>query len=349
MKLYKIPAENLVHIKTSSNHKGDAMSTYNFLAAAFFFLTALIGAGFASGREIVEFFVLRGKLELGGIFTAAACFYLISRQTVRKTKQFSAENIFALIEKSQPNVLARFLKLLLFLFLLAFSLLMLAALYAALCEITAAPLAVYILFSTFALAFSARKKIFIALTVLAAPFTITITLFCCTLSFYQHFFLLDGAYSLPPLIISCDSITAGALYALYNGALLMIALPPFIAEKNHNPCRGFLLGTILFAAMAALLLLIIACHLPEITTASLPMLAVCLAQPAASYALCCLSFLTAAASSLMTLFYNCRTFLPLPILLIFAAPFFSYPDLLSVLTPPLGICGAVIVFLVLRG
>ena len=69
------------------------------LSIAFVYIGLVIGAGFASGREIFEYFTLASRTDFTGIIFASLGFAAISYITMSLAKRYSAENFDGLLSR----------------------------------------------------------------------------------------------------------------------------------------------------------------------------------------------------------------------------------------------------------
>ncbi|MBQ3115141.1 MAG: hypothetical protein IJC06_03350 [Clostridia bacterium] len=76
--------------------------TQNFLKIAFVFAGTVIGAGFASGQEILQFFVKYGRFGVFGIFIAIAVFTLLSIVILCKIATTKSSNVSQYFDDGFP-------------------------------------------------------------------------------------------------------------------------------------------------------------------------------------------------------------------------------------------------------
>ena len=66
----------------------------NVLKVTFLYIGLVIGAGFASGREILEFFNLKNREDFTGIILAGAVFSFVVYIILIKAKQYGTDDYF---------------------------------------------------------------------------------------------------------------------------------------------------------------------------------------------------------------------------------------------------------------
>ena len=74
-------------------------SIVNIFAVSFGYAAAVIGAGFASGQEIVSFFVKYGRYSLFGILIACLIFFAFSYAVLCSCKEYNIHSYDELLTK----------------------------------------------------------------------------------------------------------------------------------------------------------------------------------------------------------------------------------------------------------
>lgn len=336
-----------------------------FLTACFFLLSTLVGAGFASGREIMEFFIAQEIYGILSIILAGGGFLFISRRTLNRAKLYRANDIFSLLGQSLGNKTARFAGLLLFCFLTGFAALMITAIKAAVCigMPAQADLMTGLIVIMTALVTLTGRSGFIRCTAFIAPALLFCLAVCASYSLYLHLFLWQDGISLIPTTAPPYSgcLSAGILYCFYNSASLITALIPLgAATDDYHSCqRGIAAGIFIFTIMAALLFITLLLHRPAAYEWPLPMLTVSASQFPLIFYLYALSFIIAAWSSFLSSFFNMGIYLQTAIglnqktaltALIITGFLFSrleFSQLLNILAPLLSVSGIIIGLLLL--
>lgn len=80
---------------------------FNILAAAFSYTAALVGAGFASGQEIISFFVRYGKAGFFGIIIAAVFFGVFAAVVLAKSIELHSDRYSEYLSHIMPPYLRR--------------------------------------------------------------------------------------------------------------------------------------------------------------------------------------------------------------------------------------------------
>jgi len=279
-------------------------------AAAFFFLTTVVGTGFASGRELWEFFLSQEGYGACGIAFSGVLFVIICRRTIALTKLYGAADLFALVRAIRGPRTAALVNFLLFVFLFGFLALMLTALKTALHAFwPARAFVLTCLLLLFAcLASLAGRRAFVRLTACAAPLLLLVIFGSSLYSLLWHLLLAGDVEKLLPTarppFFAC--LSAGFLYSFYNAAPLVAALVPFAAELDSPKAlrQGCTLGASLFVFLGVLVFSALLLHNPQLAASPLPMLAVSASQICGSLILYAACFLFAGWSSLLCSFFN---------------------------------------------
>lgn len=266
------------------------MAIKNITAAfriAFIFAGALIGAGFASGQELLQFFITYGSLGFGGIFCAGLFFSLLSWRLLTISRRFKLTSFSDLARLLCGRKTALFFEYAVFFFLFAVFAIMIAGAGSAAERLLALPARQCAIFFTFLVllastkGFSGVAKINAFLTPFLAAIILTVSL--SSLS-YHHFSLESirqaAAYSNQPAphwLLACIS------YAAYNMILASAILVP-LGGKTAVPSGKpvFICASLLGGAILAVLSFLIVCtllaHSPAILAEPFPMLTISCTQ-----------------------------------------------------------------------
>ena len=90
----------------------------NILKISFAYLAAIIGAGFASGSEIIHYFVKFGNISLIGIVLSAAGFGFFAFLTLYLCKQYEKSSFDGIIQAILPPILQKYIKAVISFFML---------------------------------------------------------------------------------------------------------------------------------------------------------------------------------------------------------------------------------------
>lgn len=86
--------------------------------AAGVYIATVIGAGFASGSEVVSYFVRYGRISILGIVLASMLFGLLATLILKRSNQWETENFYSYLHQIMPAPLAELYKKLAGLFML---------------------------------------------------------------------------------------------------------------------------------------------------------------------------------------------------------------------------------------
>lgn len=238
---------------------------------------AMIGAGFASGQELLQFFIAYGRFGLAGVAFAGALFAAVAWRLLAVSRRMQLQTHLELVYLLCGQRLGGLFNLAIAAFLFVLLVLMLAAANAA---ADGSPLpAGFAGFMLAALAVCAalRGSSGIAQVNFAAtPLLAAAIAFVCASSLSYHGWhpgLLEQAASLsaqpaPHWLLGCT------LYVAYNFALGATVLVPLgrSARKPAACAAGSILGGLLLAALSLLIALTLLVHTPHILSQQLPML-----------------------------------------------------------------------------
>ncbi len=98
----------------------------NGMKIAFVYIGLVIGAGFASGREILEYFNMRDKYSIFPLILAFLMFFMISYIILNKARKYKISDFGMFVDKVAGR-LGRFIKLIMYLFMFCGFFVMLSA------------------------------------------------------------------------------------------------------------------------------------------------------------------------------------------------------------------------------
>ena len=296
---------------------------------AFLFAGTMLGAGFASGQELLYFFIAYGSMGIYGIVTAGIFFSLLGYRLLKISNQFETTDYTLFIYKLCGKRFGFILNLLLGFFLFTILQLMLIA---------AGTICRNYFYLPFALGYTSLSLLILVLALfgvqgimkvnlIATPFLALIILIICFSSLHYHefsFSLFEHTVSLsnqpaPHWLLSC------LLYASYNLSISLPLLVPLGAKIKCNQTRllGSILGATLLMSLAICITFTILLHCPYILNAQIPMLDISCSQSLLHSFLYLIIFLLAIFTTSLSCLYGCasqlkkHTNLPYPLCLIF--------------------------------
>lgn len=278
---------------------------------AFTFAGTLIGAGFASGQELLQFFIAYGSFGFMGILFAGVLFarlgyLLLAVSRARRLESYAELTRFLCGEK-----IGGFLEAAIALFLFIVLVVMLAAAGNVFADLFAAP--VYlgrVLLAAAAVCAAAGgiggiAKINGFVTPLLAAVIVMVSL--SSLNYHRfspEIFYAAASFSAQPAphwLLSC------ALYVSYNLLLSAAVLVPLgkSARSAFALKAGSALGGLLIAVLSFFIVLTVLIHFPDILSAQIPMLLISCSQNALHASLYAAVFIIAMFTTTTVCLYGC--------------------------------------------
>ena len=236
-----------------------------FFAVCFCYIGALIGAGFASGKEIQLFFTQFGTVSLCSTAFAGFLFAFLAYATLRLCQRHKITNLYHFFTFCLGNVMGRCMYHLLRLFLF-FSITVMISAWDSLCQVffLDSPGTGGFLFTLFLYFFLLKPKAgMITGNVLFVPILIAMMLFLWQSSISPGILWnIIKTESIPSLSQWGNSFFWGILYVSYNFLSAGAILLPFAQEENETKSKtaaigggsaGAILGLLLFFGNLALL------------------------------------------------------------------------------------------------
>ncbi len=286
-------------------------TVFDILKVAATYAGTIIGAGFASGQELMQFFVVYGSLGLAGIIVAGCLFAWLGGHILELGNRLKATGYHQLLYYLCGPRVGLFLDIIIAIFLFSILTVMLAG-AGTMCRdnfelpynLGLAVMASIIILTT-CHGVKGIASVNIILTPLLAMTTIVVSLY----SLIYHGLNLDFS-----LIAAHETqrpaphwLLASLLYVSYNlvmGATVLAPLGACITGKKAR-MLGSIAGGITLAALASLVTMVIMVHYPSVLEYEIPMLYIASIQhPFNLIAYACM-FLTAMFTTASASLYGC--------------------------------------------
>lgn len=301
----------------------NAASTRAIFKIAFTFAGTLIGAGFASGQELLQFFITYGSFGFAGILFAGLLFAWLSYRLLSLSYRFQFRSYTELIRFLCGKKIGACFECAVFLFLFTVLVVMLAAAGSVAETLFSLPaLFGRGLLSLAVLGAAARGVHGIAkINFCATPFLVAVITLVSLSSLQHHdfsaeLFFAAAQYAQQPAphwLLSC------ALYVGYNLVLGIAVLVPLGRETPSAAGRkyGSLLGGMLLASLSFLIVGTLLIHSPALLAEPIPMLTVSCSQNDLHAFLYATAFILALFTTSSSCLYGCAaklsTTVPLPL------------------------------------
>jgi uncharacterized membrane protein YkvI len=230
----------------------------NFLIIAFVYVGTIMGAGFASGREIWQFFGVFGKVGYMGIGFVTVMFMIVGFMTSRIARLKNTNDIGKIVAPSDNRFFISFI-----------GWLMGAELLIALIYMSAAGGALFKQqFGLSSFAGGAVVVIFVAISVMGGldrvsnifrfivPVLMTIVIITCILVVFGRGFVVATETAFEPSPLAGSWPVAAILFLAFNalGVIPIIASAAKHAKSEKHAYSGSIIGGLLLGALALLLL-----------------------------------------------------------------------------------------------
>ena len=281
------------------------------LKIAFTFAGTLIGAGFASGQELLQFFITYGSFGFCGIFFAGLLFSFMSWRLLSISYQFQLHTYTDFIYFLFPPKIAFFFEHTITCFLFT----VLVIMFAASGDIAndlffVSPNYGYLILSIFII-LSALKG-FHSITKInsyVTPFLASVIILISLNSLFYHHFSFDmiknaALYSTQP---APSWLLACVLYVSYNLILSTAILVPLGSSiHNKNALKyGSFIGGITLMCLSFLIVSTLISHSPEILSLPIPMLNISCTQNQLHAFLYTFIFIIAMFTTSLSCLYGC--------------------------------------------
>ncbi len=240
----------------------------NDLTASGVYIAAVIGAGFASGSEIVYYFAKYGKISIFGVMISALLFGLSAWAVLNLSAKLGAESFGEFLVKIFPKSLAKVINISAVVFMFFVFAAMVAGSGETLCELVGTKksvgVAVILVLTVAVLMFDVRGLM--AANGVMSVFIILGVLGVC---FYLYNFREINVFS-----YKGEWAVSGTLYTGYN-ILTAGAVLPSMSRHVHSSKRvGIVSGVCIFVLLGALWGIISIYH-GKIPLGAIPMLTIC--------------------------------------------------------------------------
>lgn len=240
---------------------------YDF-AAAGVYIAAVIGAGFASGSEIVHYFAIYGRAGIFGIFVSALLFGGSASAVLNLSKRYGADNFGELVNKLFLKWTARVVNVCAVLFMFLVFTAMLAGCGEAVCQLTGIRKSVgvvIIIALTVLILFFDMRGLMTANGIMAVLIIVGTMGVCLYLYNFREIqvFAYKGKWAV-----------SGALYTGYNMLTAGAVLPSMRSYVQNSRRVGILSGGCIFVLLTALWG-IICIYNGKIQLGAIPMLTIC--------------------------------------------------------------------------
>ena len=269
----------------------------NVIFAAYCYIATIVGAGFASGQEILSFFVVYDKWGIFGIIFACTIFGIYATVIIEGCRILHAEDYNSLLEKIMSKSVMKFSQIITFIFMCAVYCAMVACMGETVmllwgCNPIWGRLAVsFVCLALLMAGNNASLRINGILGVIIVLGMISVTVYMLRFREHQTF--------LPQI----RAVVSGAGYSGYNllGAGVVAAgFSKSIKSRKEAISVGIISGTVLFVMMM-LVWALLSLYYKYISLGEIPMLTMALRQNGVVVAIYCimlaLSIITTAVSS----------------------------------------------------
>lgn len=237
-------------------------------AAAFSYAAALVGAGFASGQEIVSFFVKYGKMSIIGVAVSAAVFGIYGALAARAAMSVRAQSFSELTEHIMP---CRVQKIFAW-FTCLFSLMVVCVMAACMGELLYTLTGVKRIWGTalmslmcLVMLLSGVKGALKANAVMGAVIVVGVTAFGLYLLGYREH---------QAMAVKLEPVIAAAAYPGYNlitVGTVVVGVSGFLRSKNEARAFGAV-SAVMMGVMMAAVWAILSIYYGKIDLGALPML-----------------------------------------------------------------------------
>lgn len=271
----------------------------------------IIGAGFASGQELMQFFASYGRLGLAGVVLSGLLFAWLGHLIMAYSRRIHAQSYQDLIYHSCGSMLGVCLDALTTLLLFAILSIMLAGTGALFVESLGFPYLIGLIVLGLATGFTVQHgmKGLASISLLATPLLALSTLSVSLYSLLYHGIAFDSlpASQLLSLRPAPHWLMSALLYVSYNLTLGMTVLTPLASLVPSRQARiwGSMIGGLLLAMLAAVITLVLLLHDPDIVNTEVPLLYIASQQhPGNTIAFLCM-FFTAMYTTAAAALYGC--------------------------------------------
>ncbi|MCA1056646.1 hypothetical protein LCM10_16810 [Rossellomorea aquimaris] len=237
------------------------------------YVGTVIGAGFATGREIVEFFTRFGFIGFIAILFSGYLFITMGTRIMLKSHDLKAKSFEQFNEYLFGKVFSKFMNIMMMVMLIGVSAVMLSGAGAVFQEQLMLPKQLGVLLTIvlgFITMMIGMKGLF-AVNTFVVPLMILFNLFLMTHSISENGFM-DALLTIPPVDDGWKSVVAPFSYVAFNLAMAQAVLVPVASEvkdrkviKYGGYLGGFFLTVILISSHFTLVMI------PDVTLYEIPM------------------------------------------------------------------------------
>lgn len=232
------------------------------------YIAAIIGAGFASGSEIVHYFAVYGKIGIIGILISSTLFGLVAAAILKFSAERDCNSFGVFMEKIFPKPAAKLMNIIIILFMMCVFTAMVAGSGETVSELIAgkrmAGVIIILLITAVVLLFDIRGLM--AANGVMAIFIVAGVLGVC---FYLFNFREISAFS-----YSGEWLVSGTVYTGYNILTAAAVLPSMSRFTNNYKRVGIISAICIFVLLSALWGIISIYH-GKIPLGAIPMLTIC--------------------------------------------------------------------------
>ncbi|GAB6137161.1 YkvI family membrane protein [Halanaerobaculum tunisiense] len=245
------------------------MKLKRYFQVAVTYIGAIIGAGFASGQELLQFFIVYGASGLTGIIISGLLFILLGISMGLVGYHFQLEDYHNLFYKLGGRVIGLVADLFLTLFLLGSLIVMLAGCKEIFNYLFTWPLNLGLVVTVFIIVGSNYYGLegIMKLNTLLIPVLIIISL-VVVINLTTTADLVEPSFS-----FKLPIVTSAAVYSGYNLVLGMVILLPLTAKmRRQEVVIGIFAGGLMLGIIAFVIGSILLQYTPEIIASEIPML-----------------------------------------------------------------------------
>jgi len=285
----------------------------NILRIAANFAGTIMGAGFASGQELTQFFGIYGGMGLAGLLVTCLLFTWLSIQILEISYKIHATSYHELLYYVCGKKIGLLLDILITFFLFGVLTITLAG-AGTLCQDTfnlPYALGLGIMFLSLLLTTLYGLKGITATNLMITPLATLILVVIGLYSLLHHQLSLSIIY-FPPQTTDlpiCHWLLASLLYLSYNLVISTTVLVPLGSDIPQRSARilGSIVGGILLLLLAGLITIVVMVHYPQSLDAEIPMLFIASSQHFIHHASYIFIFMAALYTTGLACLYGCAT------------------------------------------
>lgn len=226
----------------------------NIVAVSGAYIATLIGAGFASGQEILQFFIKYGAVSILGVALVSVIFGLTAYSVLERAGESKIDSFKGYLQAIMPTGPASAVEFAVFVLMLAVFSVMAAGCGESLAQLFSVPVWIGVgmlcLFCLLCLLFDA-KAILAVNGVLAPVIVLGIVFVCVYILKFREISVFSGNFSK----FADNWAVSGISYASYNvltAIAVLVGLRKNIQDKNSAKWTGIISGIVFFVIMSLL-------------------------------------------------------------------------------------------------